>query len=63
MKKCDKCGYENRDTAKFCSDCGAALSKKSDGDASVACPACGAVAVNGAAFCGVCGRNLDDAAQ
>lgn len=63
MKKCDKCGYENRDAAKFCSDCGAALSKKSDGDASVACPACGAVAVNGAAFCGVCGRNLDDAAQ
>ena len=41
MKKCDKCGYENRDAAKFCSDCGAALSKKSDGDASVACPACG----------------------
>lgn len=63
MKKCDKCGYENRDAAKFCSDCGAALPKKSDGDASVVCPACGAVAVNGAAFCGVCGRSLNDAAQ
>ena len=62
MKKCDKCGYENRDAAKFCSDCGAPFIKKSN-DASVVCPACGAVAVNGAVFCGVCGRNLADAAQ
>lgn len=63
MKKCDKCGYENRDAAKFCNDCGAPLAKRPSADAAPSvCPACGAVAVNGAKFCGVCGRKLDDPA-
>lgn len=63
MKKCDKCGYENRDAAKFCNDCGAPLAKRPSADVEPSvCPACGAVAVNGAKFCGVCGRKLDDPA-
>lgn len=63
MKKCDKCGYENRDAAKFCNDCGAPLAKKTDGNETPSvCPACGAIPVNGATFCGVCGRKLDEVA-
>ena len=58
MKKCDKCGYENRDAAKFCNDCGAPLTKRSGSTPPVVCPSCGAVATQGARFCGACGTEL-----
>src|SRR5436309_8053710 len=49
--RCASCGTENREGAKFCHGCGAALA--------VACPACGAPAESGHAFCQECGARLD----
>src|SRR5215469_16642460 len=48
--RCDKCGAENRDTAKFCEKCGARLSPR--------CPSCGAENRPDARFCDSCGVAL-----
>lgn len=47
---CCKCGTENPIGAKFCSNCGNALTKK--------CPYCGAENDDGAKYCNVCGKQL-----
>jgi predicted ATPase/class 3 adenylate cyclase len=47
---CPSCGTENRESRKFCSQCGTALS--------LACPACGAANEPGEKFCGECGAAL-----
>ncbi len=48
--RCSSCGAENRDGAKFCNECAAALAAK--------CPACAAVNKPGAKFCDECGTAL-----
>ena len=48
--KCSACGYENREGAKFCEDCGTQLSW--------VCPKCGQQLGSQAKFCGFCGNKL-----
>ena len=53
MILCPKCNFQNPQTAKFCSSCGAPLQV-----AGVACPKCGASNPAGAKFCVSCGSPL-----
>jgi len=48
--RCAKCGAENRDGRKFCTECGSALAAK--------CPRCGAAIEHAEKFCGECGAAL-----
>src|SRR6188472_2562574 len=48
--RCEACGSENPPKAKFCMECGRALSVK--------CPACGAEVPPGARFCIDCGGQV-----
>ena len=50
--RCHKCNCENDPDAKFCSECGSALSK------SVPCPDCSELNDHDAHFCDNCGRAL-----
>jgi ribosomal protein L40E len=50
---CAKCGATNRAEAKFCDDCGAALS--------VTCASCGHVNAADATFCDECGKPVTPA--
>jgi hypothetical protein len=50
MAKCGQCGKDNKETAKFCTGCGAKLRRF--------CPQCGAVATADARFCMACGTSL-----
>ena len=50
---CPQCGHSNPATAKFCSDCGAALES--------ACPACGQANALASRFCNQCGAALQRA--
>ena len=47
---CAKCGFTNPAGAKFCSKCGAPITKK--------CPYCGAENDDGAKYCNSCGKNI-----
>jgi class 3 adenylate cyclase/tetratricopeptide (TPR) repeat protein len=47
---CTKCGADNREGAKFCSECATPFAAK--------CPKCGAVKASGAKFCDECGISL-----
>ncbi len=49
---CPSCGFDNRETAKFCGDCAEPLS------ASVDCPSCGTENARGQRFCDECGQAL-----
>ncbi len=51
---CPSCGSDNRETAKFCADCGAKLESL--------CPACGAAVAADQKFCDSCGHGLKIAA-
>ena len=51
--RCAKCGSDNREGAKFCSQCATAFAAK--------CPRCGAVNPPGAKFCDECAAPLDAA--
>jgi len=55
MTRCSKCGKDNKDTAKFCTGCGARLSRS--------CPQCGAAVPPEAKFCTECGSSLAGAAS
>jgi class 3 adenylate cyclase len=48
--RCSACGGDNRDTRRFCAQCGAALVPP--------CPRCGAANEPGERFCGDCGAPL-----
>jgi len=48
---CSKCGHENRETARFCEDCGSALVQR--------CSKCEAELRPGARFCDVCGQPIE----
>ncbi|MBV8771307.1 MAG: zinc-ribbon domain-containing protein [Deltaproteobacteria bacterium] len=52
--RCSKCGSDNRDGRKFCTNCGAPLV--------VTCPKCAAPVQPGEKFCGECGGALDGSA-
>src|SRR5947208_771103 len=49
---CESCGYGNREGARFCSGCGAPLSR------TATCPSCGAEHPSGERFCDECGAPL-----
>ena len=48
--RCTKCGAENREGAKFCSECATSFATK--------CPRCGAANAPGAKFCDECAASL-----
>jgi tetratricopeptide (TPR) repeat protein len=50
--KCPKCGYENREGARFCGECGQSFA------AERTCPHCGHVNPQGSNFCDKCGHSL-----
>jgi len=54
--RCQMCGNENPEGAKFCIKCGKELSAHSPGAA--ACPQCGAQVAQGSLFCAACGRSI-----
>ena len=56
MLKCEQCGREFPDSAKFCPDCGTALSAGKV--RKLFCPKCGAEQRNGAKFCHQCGSAI-----
>ncbi|MCS7151725.1 MAG: tetratricopeptide repeat protein [Endomicrobia bacterium] len=49
--KCYKCGFQNRDTVKFCTNCGSVLK--------LVCTNCGSVLLPEYRFCGDCGTPVD----
>jgi class 3 adenylate cyclase/tetratricopeptide (TPR) repeat protein len=51
--RCSKCGSDNREGRKFCTNCGVPLVPY--------CPKCGAAIQAGEKFCGECGTALGDA--
>jgi len=51
--RCSKCGSDNREGRKFCTNCGNSLV--------ASCPKCGAPVQPGERFCGECGAALGDA--
>ncbi|MGB9714529.1 MAG: SPFH domain-containing protein [Candidatus Bathyarchaeales archaeon] len=53
MVLCPKCNFQNPQTAKFCSNCGAPLQA-----AGITCPKCGTLNPAGTKFCGNCGTPL-----
>src|SRR5215471_15852424 len=48
--RCSKCGADNREGRKFCTQCGSPLAAK--------CPRCGAAIEPAEKFCGECGASL-----
>src|SRR5262245_15348893 len=57
--KCPSCGRENREGAKFCGECAAALA-----EALVpVCPKCGTANPKGRKFCDSCGNRIGDVAN
>lgn len=73
---CKKCGTENKDTAKFCKNCGNELAKEErmetakaveavkphemEGKKRRQCPFCGTEVSEAAMFCKNCGKKLDE---
>ncbi|MBV8360795.1 MAG: zinc-ribbon domain-containing protein, partial [Deltaproteobacteria bacterium] len=53
--RCSKCGSDNREGRKFCTNCGTPLVGS--------CPKCGTAIQAGEKFCGECGTALGDAAS
>jgi len=54
MVLCPRCNFQNPQTARFCSNCGAPLQAAGG----VSCPKCGASNSSGAKFCQNCGNPL-----
>src|SRR2546429_3025486 len=48
--RCPSCGFDNREGAKFCNECGTRLALR--------CTSCGAENPSGAKFCSECGSAL-----
>lgn len=68
--KCNKCGFENPDSAKFCNWCGEKLDGIPNSDAPKAeeqgpktCQICGTVNEADAKYCAVCGSQLSSVVQ
>ena len=56
--KCNKCGFENNDNAKFCSWCGEKFEALEEKNEENKCNVCGSVNTKDAKFCSVCGSQL-----
>ena len=65
--RCEQCGFENEEDAKFCGNCGASLAprrlhppaaKPASGLAQVYCQQCGTPNAEGSVFCYSCGSKL-----
>ena len=52
---CAECGHQNRESARFCEQCGTPLAQT--------CPGCGAELRSGVRFCDGCGQSLGGAPQ
>src|ERR1051326_5390015 len=55
--KCQSCGSENREGARFCGECAAALSEAAP------CPRCGTANPQGRKFCDSCGQRLNEVSR
>lgn len=55
--KCNKCGFENENNAKFCSWCGEKLQEEVS-SSEKKCVICGNVNTDDAKYCAVCGSQL-----
>ena len=53
--RCNKCGYNNPDDAKYCINCGRELENPSE----KICPKCGAKNYTDSVFCSECGNMLE----
>ena len=49
---CPRCRHQNRETARFCGECGSSLERRE------ACPRCTTVNPVGQRFCDACGHQL-----
>lgn len=58
MRQCPNCGFENKDNAKFCMECGENMEVLSPPPAP--CPECGAPNEEGSKFCEKCGASLEE---
>jgi uncharacterized membrane protein YvbJ len=54
MLACPKCGTQNQQTARFCSNCGGPVGAV----AAVPCPRCGKPVSAGSKFCNECGAKI-----
>src|SRR5947209_6695704 len=54
--ECPRCRHPNREAARFCGECGAALERTTD------CPSCAAQNPAGQKFCDACGEPLTSGA-
>ena len=56
---CPVCGHENREDAKFCSECGAKFEPVQEVK-TVVCPKCGKELTDGEKFCTECGEKIGE---
>ena len=55
---CNKCNFQNEETAKFCRECGAEL-KKEPAPVTITCPKCNFQNSDNMKFCGKCGAKFN----
>ncbi|MCC8073787.1 MAG: zinc ribbon domain-containing protein [Clostridiales bacterium] len=60
MKKCVNCGAENKDSQKFCSQCGEKLPDRTVENATIFCGGCGEPIAKGTPYCPYCGCKLNE---
>lgn len=56
--KCQICGTENPETAKFCNECGAKIERKEENR--IVCSGCGKDFSDNFAFCPFCGKKVEE---
>ena len=56
--KCNKCGFENNDDAKFCNWCGEKIIIEEEKKEENKCPICGSANTADAKYCAVCGSQM-----
>lgn len=58
--KCNNCGYEVSENAKFCGGCGREIIRLPKAQNENLCPKCGSALVENSAFCSNCGHRLEE---
>lgn len=61
--KCNNCGAELQDNAKFCTSCGAKVENTAPQGGPRHCPNCGSQLAGDASFCTNCGQRVGDPAR
>ena len=61
--KCQNCGSEVRDGAKFCRECGSEVIEKTEALNTNDCPVCGNILEQNAIFCNECGTRLTETTE